>query len=69
MGNAVVWKPAPNATLSNYLIYEILEEAGLPPGVIQFIPGYAPDVVGQMIKHRDCSGIHFTGKAWVFFRE
>ena len=65
MGNVILWKPAPAATLSNYLIYEILEEAGLPPGVIQFIPGFAPDVVGQLIKHSDCSGIHFTGKFWV----
>ena len=38
MGNVVLWKPSPYAILSNYLVYECLEEAGLPPGVIQFIP-------------------------------
>ena len=41
MGNTVIWKPSPYAVLSNYLLYTVLEEAGLPPGVINFIPGDA----------------------------
>ena len=61
-----MWKPAPSAIYSNYLVYEILTEAGLPPGVVQFVPGPAPEVVGQLIKHPDCSGIHFTGSTAVF---
>lgn len=44
MGNVVLWKPAPAAIYANYLVYQILEEAGLPPGVIQFIPGPAIDI-------------------------
>jgi delta 1-pyrroline-5-carboxylate dehydrogenase len=42
VGNVVVWKPSPAATYSNYLIHQILTEAGVPPGVIQFVPGPAP---------------------------
>lgn len=41
MGNVVLWKPSPMAMYSNYLVYEILKEAGLPDGVIQFVPGDA----------------------------
>jgi 1-pyrroline-5-carboxylate dehydrogenase len=39
MGNVVLWKPASASVLSNYLIFKIYEEAGMPPGVIQFLPG------------------------------
>lgn len=46
MGNVVLWKPSHSAVLSNYLVYEVLEAAGLPPGVIQFIPGPHEEVVG-----------------------
>ena len=46
MGNVVIWKPSDSAILSNYLVYKILMEAGLPPGVIQFVPGPA----GEMTK-------------------
>jgi len=38
MGNVVLWKPASTAVLSNYVLYKALEESGLPPGVIQFVP-------------------------------
>jgi 1-pyrroline-5-carboxylate dehydrogenase len=41
MGNVVLWKPSPMSVYSNYLVYEILKEAGLPDGVIQFVPGDA----------------------------
>ncbi|KAF8965008.1 1-pyrroline-5-carboxylate dehydrogenase [Entomortierella lignicola] len=66
MGNVCVWKPAPAATYAAYLTYEILREAGLPAGVIQFIPGPAPEVVGQVLKHPEFAALHFTGSTHVF---
>ncbi|KXN71834.1 delta-1-pyrroline-5-carboxylate dehydrogenase 1 [Conidiobolus coronatus NRRL 28638] len=66
MGNVVVWKPAPAATYSNYLIYKIFKEAGLPDGVIQFVPGPAPEIVGGAIAHPEFSSLHFTGSTHVF---
>ncbi|KAJ9089948.1 1-pyrroline-5-carboxylate dehydrogenase [Entomophthora muscae] len=66
LGNVVVWKPAPAAIYSNYLIQKILEEAGLPAGVIQFIPGPAPEIVGACIAHREFASLHFTGSTHVF---
>ncbi|KAI9222710.1 1-pyrroline-5-carboxylate dehydrogenase [Blastocladiella britannica] len=66
MGNVIVWKPAPAAIYSNYLVLEILHEAGLPAGVMQFIPGDAPTIVGAALQHRDFAGLHFTGSTAVF---
>lgn len=62
----MVWKPSPAATYSNYLVYQILAEAGVPPGVIQFVPGPPPEVVAQAIGHPDFSALHFTGSTFVF---
>ncbi|KAJ1652114.1 1-pyrroline-5-carboxylate dehydrogenase [Dispira simplex] len=66
MGNVVVWKPAPNATLSNYFIYQILIEAGLPAGVIQFVPGPAAEMAQQVFAHPEFACLHFTGSTSVF---
>ncbi|PIL37490.1 hypothetical protein GSI_01184 [Ganoderma sinense ZZ0214-1] len=66
VGNTVVWKPSPAATYSNYLVYKILTEAGVPPGVIQFVPGVPEAVVGQAIAHPDFAALHFTGSTFVF---
>lgn len=66
VGNVVVWKPSPAATYSNYIVYQILQEAGLPPGVIQFVPGPPPEVVAQAIRHPDFAALHFTGSTFVF---
>jgi len=66
VGNVVVWKPSPMAIYSNYIVYQILAEAGVPPGVIQFIPGPAPEVVGQVINHKSFAALHFTGSTTVF---
>lgn len=66
MGNTVVWKPAGTATLSNYLVYRLFEEAGLPPGVINFVPGDAPAISAQVLADRGLAGIHFTGSTAVF---
>jgi 1-pyrroline-5-carboxylate dehydrogenase len=66
MGNAVVWKPAATAMLSNWYIYKLLEEAGLPPGVINFLPGDPIEVSDVLLSSRELAGLHFTGSTAVF---
>lgn len=66
MGNVVIWKPSPSAIASNYVIYQILIEAGLPPNVIQFLPGNAEQVTDIVLAHRDFAGLHYTGSTAVF---
>jgi delta 1-pyrroline-5-carboxylate dehydrogenase len=66
VGNVVVWKPSPAATYSNYIIHQIFTEAGVPPGVIQFVPGPPPEVVAQAINHPSFAALHFTGSTFVF---
>ncbi|KAI0248803.1 delta-1-pyrroline-5-carboxylate dehydrogenase [Lactifluus subvellereus] len=66
VGNVVIWKPSPAATYSNYIVHQILTEAGVPPGVIQFVPGPPPEVVAQAIAHRQFAALHFTGSTLVF---
>ena len=66
MGNVVIWKPSPSAIASNYVIHEILMEAGLPPNVIQFIPGDAEQITDTVLAHRDFASLHYTGSTAVF---
>ncbi len=66
LGNVVLWKPAHSALLSNYLFYQLLLEAGLPPGVIQFVPGQASAVTEAVLSDPRLAGIHFTGSTEVF---
>ncbi|HZI22199.1 MAG TPA: L-glutamate gamma-semialdehyde dehydrogenase [Gemmatimonadales bacterium] len=66
MGNTVVWKPAATAAFSNYFIMRLLEEAGLPPGVINFVPGPSAQVSERLLGDRAFAGIHFTGSTEVF---
>ena len=66
MGNTVVWKPASSAMLSAYYIMKLLEEAGLPPGVINFVPGDAAMISDNLLAHHDLAGVHFTGSTGVF---
>ena len=66
MGNAVVWKPAGSAALSNWHFFRLLQEAGLPPGVINFLPGDAIEVSRTLLADRHLAGIHFTGSTAVF---
>ncbi|KIM77671.1 hypothetical protein PILCRDRAFT_825106 [Piloderma croceum F 1598] len=66
VGNVVVWKPSPAATYSNYIVHQIFTEAGVPPGVIQFVPGPPPEVVAQAIAHPAFAALHFTGSTHVF---
>lgn len=66
MGNTVIFKPASSSVFSGYYIMELLEAAGLPPGVINFLPGKGSVVGPQILKHRDLAGIHFTGSTPTF---
>jgi 1-pyrroline-5-carboxylate dehydrogenase len=66
MGNTVVWKPASSAVLPAYFIMKILEEAGMPPGVINMVPGPGPVIGPPALNHLDLGGIHFTGSTYVF---
>jgi 1-pyrroline-5-carboxylate dehydrogenase len=66
MGNTVVWKPASTAMLSAYYIMELLKEAGLPPGVINMVPGDAAEISNVCLSHRELAGVHFTGSTGVF---
>jgi 1-pyrroline-5-carboxylate dehydrogenase len=66
MGNTTIWKPASTSVLSNYYLMKIFEEAGLPDGVINFIPGSGSLISGVALKHKDLAGIHFTGSNSTF---
>jgi 1-pyrroline-5-carboxylate dehydrogenase len=68
MGNTVVWKPASPSIYSAHFIMEILEQAGLPPGVINMLPGSGPDVGDPALASPELAGIHFTGSTGVFRR-
>jgi 1-pyrroline-5-carboxylate dehydrogenase len=66
MGNTVIWKPASSAMFSAYYLMRLLEGAGLPPGVINFVPGDAAEISNVVLGHRDLAGVHFTGSTSVF---
>ena len=66
MGNTVVWKPAEAQLLAAWQIYLLLEEAGLPPGVVNFIPGLPHSSTHVVLDHPTLAGIHFTGSTDVF---
>jgi len=61
MGNTVVWKPATTSLLSNYYLMKIYQEAGLPDGVINFLPGSGAMIGNIVLQHKYLSGVHFTG--------
>ncbi len=66
MGNTAIWKPASTSVFSNYFIMKLLQEAGLPDGVINFIPGSGPEICQQVMSSPLFAGIHFTGSTAVF---
>lgn len=66
MGNTVVWKPSNTAVLSNYFLLTVLEEAGLPAGVVNFIPGDPVQITDLVINDPDFASLHFTGSTEVF---
>ncbi|MFA6949152.1 MAG: L-glutamate gamma-semialdehyde dehydrogenase [Lentimicrobiaceae bacterium] len=66
MGNTGLWKPASTSVLSNYVLMEIYKEAGLPDGVINFIPGPGSVIGNTAFAHKDFAGLHFTGSNHTF---
>ena len=66
MGNVAIWKPASSAVLPAYYIMRLLEEAGLPKGVINFVPGSGSTIGPIIMDHTMLAGVHFTGSTKVF---
>jgi 1-pyrroline-5-carboxylate dehydrogenase len=66
MGNVSIWKPSRNSYVSNYRLMRLMMDAGLPPGVINFVPGRASEVGDICLSHQMLAGIHFTGSTAVF---
>jgi 1-pyrroline-5-carboxylate dehydrogenase len=66
MGNAVVWKPATTAMFSAYWLMRLLQEAGLPPGVINLVYGSGAEIGDAALNSEHLAGIHFTGSTAVF---
>jgi 1-pyrroline-5-carboxylate dehydrogenase len=66
MGNVVVWKPSHTQQLAAHYLMQLLEAAGLPPGVINMVTGYGQAVSNVALTHRDLAGIHFTGSTAIF---
>jgi 1-pyrroline-5-carboxylate dehydrogenase len=66
MGNTVVWKPASSTLYTAYFTYKLLEEAGLPPGVLNMIPGRGSQVGRHVFASKHFSGLHFTGSTSTF---
>jgi 1-pyrroline-5-carboxylate dehydrogenase len=66
MGNTTVWKPATTSLLSSYYLMKVFQEAGLPDGVINFVPGSGALIGDIVLQHRDLAGIHFTGSNATF---
>ena len=66
MGNTVVWKPSSTALLSSYYVMRLFEAAGLPPGVINFLPGNPAEVTEGLLANTHFAGVHFTGSTGVF---
>jgi len=66
MGNTVVWKPAQSAMLSAHYLMKLFEAAGMPPGVINLVPGDPGPLSDVLLSHQDLAGVHFTGSTAVF---
>ena len=66
MGNTVIWKPSDTAVYSGYYIMKLFEAAGLPPGVVNFVPGPPEEIAGAALAHPELAGVHFTGSTHVF---
>ncbi|MBM9469102.1 L-glutamate gamma-semialdehyde dehydrogenase [Nakamurella leprariae] len=66
MGNVVIWKPSPTQQLAASLTLDLLFEAGLPPGVINLLPGRGPEIAEVLLAEPELAGIHFTGSTETF---
>lgn len=67
MGNTTVWKPATTSLLSSWILMKVFMEAGLPAGVVNFLPGQGSVISSVVMKHPDLAGIHFTGSNSTFY--
>ena len=66
VGCTSVWKPSRNSYLSNYILMQLMMEAGLPKGVINFLPGSGAEITGVALSNPDFAGLHFTGSTATF---
>ena len=66
LGNTVIWKPASTAVYSSYFLMQLFHQAGLPDGVINFLPGPGATVGPLLLTHPELAGVHFTGSTEVF---
>ena len=66
MGNTVVWKPSHTQQFAASMLMELLEEAGMPPGVINMVTGHGPAITPTVLGHSEFAGLHFTGSTRVF---
>ncbi|MFQ5550450.1 MAG: L-glutamate gamma-semialdehyde dehydrogenase [Gemmatimonadales bacterium] len=66
MGNTVLWKPSRTSVYSGYVLMRLFEAAGMPPGVINFIPGNSAAIGRAAMHHPGLAGVHFTGSTPVF---
>jgi len=66
MGNVAIWKPASSSVYSGYFLMKMLQEAGLPDGVINFLPGSGAQIGDIIFNHQKLAGVHFTGSTKVF---
>ena len=66
MGNVAIWKPASSSVYSGYFLMKMLQEAGLPDGVINFLPGRGSEIGDIVFNHKELAGVHFTGSTKVF---
>ncbi|MFN7965481.1 MAG: L-glutamate gamma-semialdehyde dehydrogenase [Acidobacteriota bacterium] len=66
MGNVALWKPATTSVASNYVLFQVLQQAGLPPGVINFVPSAGSEIGPIALSQPDLAGVHFTGSTSTF---
>jgi 1-pyrroline-5-carboxylate dehydrogenase len=66
MGNVAIWKPARTSLFSSYYLMRLLQEAGLPAGVINFLPGNSGQITDRLVASPHLAGIHFTGSTEIF---
>jgi 1-pyrroline-5-carboxylate dehydrogenase len=66
MGNTVVWKPSHTQQFAASMLMDLLEEAGMPPGVINMVTGHGPAITPTVLGHNEFAGLHFTGSTRVF---
>ena len=66
LGNVAVWKPSISAVYSNWVIMKVLRDAGLPAGVVNFVPGDPAEVTEVVLSHPEFAGLHYTGSTDVF---